>query len=789
MTKFNFITRFASVQRISSNIVTMFSLRNEKLLRKVLDKYAWKLISLSTSRTKVSPRLRRFNKFLALMFKNFKHHGAQMTIKWLKACHMTVQRKLSSKPCSSLRDIEPLLPLPRLINGLPSFIGTMDRKAIREGNPRTIRLWLSILQIYRILEGPMNLKLNTITDEFDGDHSAISRIIGVSKDIITFNRTKGLLLMNSKKLGADKVLNILSAGPNGSPSIQMILSDAIAMAKYPEIYNPFMEYCLKTRSMLGRNLNNAIQWSQSMLEFHGTSWVRIPSKLSFDDLALGKLSFKEEAAGKLRVFAIADIWTQSLFKPLHDELFVILKTLPNDGTFNQDASFARSMEKAAISNCAYSVDLSSATDRLPIDLQIGILDLLSGLSIGKLWASILVDRPYMVRENDYVKDCDFVYYRTGQPMGCLSSWAMLAITHHFILQTCAFHVYGTRLWFSNYEILGDDLVIFDKLIYLEYCRLMDQLKVGVNPSKSLISEELDAIEFAKRTGVKGVDVSGLSWKQFIAEDSIMGRINLLISSSKRGLISSVPLLLRALERTKGDNLLSSPKGKEILNLSLMGLLGYFSNSGYISLKDAVSFTVDPQDEDLESLDKPSLPITMTLHSVLSIMNLRDKFVTEKGVSTVLSSYEDRAEIAKTEVLPFMADSLVREAVSRMLLFTNNYDDALSLYSKTLVNKDFQLESLSSIERSQLVSFSEETLLRGRDPQDMYDEIFDFAYGLKEMPTMDEANYFSSKVDAFCSSFKFESLSKVNKRADVSWLSKDIALAGTIQGTPYWRLLS
>lgn len=35
-------------------------------------------------------------------------------------------------------------------------------------------------------------------------------------------------------------------------------------------------------------------------------------------LTLGKLSLKEEAAGKVRVFAIADLITQSVFGPLHE---------------------------------------------------------------------------------------------------------------------------------------------------------------------------------------------------------------------------------------------------------------------------------------------------------------------------------------------------------------------------------------------------------------------------------------------------------------------------------------
>jgi len=97
---------------------------------------------------------------------------------------------------------------------------------------------------------------------------------------------------------------------------------------------------------------------------------------------LGQLAFKEEAAGKLRVFALVDIWTQSLLKPLHKSLFALLRVIPNDGTFNQDASVRRSSEKAKVSGCAYSFDLSSATDRLPIIYQSALLDRILPVKVG-----------------------------------------------------------------------------------------------------------------------------------------------------------------------------------------------------------------------------------------------------------------------------------------------------------------------------------------------------------------------------------------------------------------------
>jgi hypothetical protein len=88
---------------------------------------------------------------------------------------------------------------------------------------------------------------------------------------------------------------------------------------------------------------------------------------------LGQLQLKEEAAGKIRVFAMVDLWTQSALKPLHDFLFSILQRIPNDATFNQGSSVKRCAEKVKISKKSFGYDLSAATDRLPIDLQVAIL--------------------------------------------------------------------------------------------------------------------------------------------------------------------------------------------------------------------------------------------------------------------------------------------------------------------------------------------------------------------------------------------------------------------------------
>jgi hypothetical protein len=53
---------------------------------------------------------------------------------------------------------------------------------------------------------------------------------------------------------------------------------------------------------------------------------------------------------------------------------------------------------------------------------------------------MLVDRDYYLKEEVGCQEGakEFIHrpyrYAVGQPMGALSSWAMLAVTHHLILQ-------------------------------------------------------------------------------------------------------------------------------------------------------------------------------------------------------------------------------------------------------------------------------------------------------------------------------------------------------------------
>jgi hypothetical protein len=230
---------------------------------------------------------------------------------------------------------------------------------------------------------------------------------------------------------------------------------------------------------------------------------------------LGKLGFKVEPAGKIRVFAMVDCITQCVMKPVHDALFNILGTIPQDGTFDQLAPAKRLLAKKGPHGSYWSYDLSSATDRFPALLQHAVLALLLGPRLAGLWVRLLTWRAFIVPippEGTKVPKegvASVVTYGAGQPMGALTSWAVFSLTHHILVQYAAFKAYGTLRWFEDYALLGDDIVLADSKVAQEYLALLQVIGVEVGLAKSLISSN-GSFEFAKRTFIHGQDASWIS---------------------------------------------------------------------------------------------------------------------------------------------------------------------------------------------------------------------------------------------------------------------------------------
>jgi hypothetical protein len=202
--------------------------------------------------------------------------------------------------------------------------------------------------------------------------------------------------------------------------------------------------------------------------------------------------------GKTREIAIGDYWSQTCLRPLHDYHNRILKRLPGDCTFNQS--------KLIMSlNCDeghsyHSIDLTSATDRFPIEIQYEILVLLSNEAYANSWKKVMVG---------YSFDSPFgdLTYATGNPMGFYSSFSSFALSHHFFVWLASKRA-GRDFHSLPYMLLGDDIVIGNDNVAKEYRQLLVEWGIPFSPEKTHTSKI--GFEFAKQLRINDQNISPMS---------------------------------------------------------------------------------------------------------------------------------------------------------------------------------------------------------------------------------------------------------------------------------------
>jgi hypothetical protein len=86
---------------------------------------------------------------------------------------------------------------------------------------------------------------------------------------------------------------------------------------------------------------------------------------------------------------MADYWSQTVLKPLHEHLMTLIKGIESDVTYNQTiAPFGNPDQHY------YSFDLTAATDRIPIQLYEILLEHLFGETYQEAWSSTMVKIPF-----------------------------------------------------------------------------------------------------------------------------------------------------------------------------------------------------------------------------------------------------------------------------------------------------------------------------------------------------------------------------------------------------------
>nr|WBU98341.1 RNA-dependent RNA polymerase [Rhizophagus clarus mitovirus 3] len=289
-----------------------------------------------------------------------------------------------------------------------------------------------------------------------------------------------------------------SAGVNGDAT-WTAHSDARALLLRPDLLAHIKTFA--TEAGLGRVFKDLLSCIPTP-----TETIPLDSKLE-----VGRLHSFDEWGGKVRTVAIVDYWTQMLLTPLHNTINYFLKRIEADGTFNQEKLARRVQEWTATKDVdVFSYDLTAATDRLPISLQVDILSvLLDSTTLAKAWRNMLVDRDFLCSDGEHRR------YARGQPMGARSSFPMLALTHHIIIQHAA--LLNKVDPFEKYVVLGDDMTLTSYEIASSYRMIMSHLGVPINLSKSVYAVAgCDSVgEICKRVYMNGQEITSISLKLIV----------------------------------------------------------------------------------------------------------------------------------------------------------------------------------------------------------------------------------------------------------------------------------
>nr|WAY16627.1 putative RNA-dependent RNA polymerase [Binucleate Rhizoctonia mitovirus 14] len=726
--------------------------------------------------TNLAFRIRMTKIFFTFILKYAAAHGAKSAVKWLKCSSVALQKELGKDRLNSLLALGGELAYSRMSGGLPRLIPAQQRAMIRNGDKREIRFWLGLFNLYRILKVPGELKISTITAPFTGNFFSLGEYFEVAEQRNYFASLEGFKRIRRMSLTPSTFILSRAASPSSKVSATGILTDVHLLNKYqPALWQEMLYYLYAVQPKVTEFitlLQDSYQLVERIVAWEGKELTGVETGRKFQcphDMlqrkfglrahgmdaeggeGLSQFALKEEAAGKIRLFALLDSITQSVLAPLHDQLFALLKLIPNDGTFDQEASIRRSQTKAINAGMAFSFDLTAATDRLPAALTASILQTITGKEIGESWLSMMTQRNFwfnsVVAEKLKVPQGPY-RYQVGQPMGGLSSWAGLAITHHWIVQLAAHRINDRTLWNTDYEILGDDLVMFDANLAKEYLKIMADLGCEINMNKSINSPTRPVFEFAKRTCWGSDIVSGVSMAQVRAGWRVAGRVANALSFANSGLITSPSLLATALSRYAFSNGKSAPKllsakadsvvRVKSFSLGVLSLFGTFYQNGKMSLKELMTALVNPHYSEADySGEAVGLPLTASLKVAHGIIN--DSSIAEDREPILWSHMAARTEVFdeyKYELATIMLQSALKKArvlYEKYELYTHLFARELWIgaydvedFNRPILHSDLPYEYREL--DTQLHNFAER-LLGLQDTKEHPEEIYDDLYAL------------------------------------------------------------
>lgn len=338
------------------------------------------------------------------------------------------------------------------------------------------------------------------------------------------------------------------------------------------------------------------------------------------NLCVGKISYIQEPGYKLRAVANPNRVLQAALEPLKEALGGVLRNLSNDFTFDQASGIDWVRRALTSGKIVQSIDLSDATNLFPLSYTIDVLTRRIAVPVhanesrySRLVAlfALAARSPWFSKENGVIRTHVFT---RGQPLGLGPSFFAFALSHNVLLMDIVKQL-GVNP--DCFAILGDDIVISDTAVAVEYRTQLAQMGCKIAMEKSIVSNIV--AEFAGklifRDGVvpqyKWRDLSDANCVDFVRQVGPSGLS--LLSPRQANLcrcLSELPDYLGGLgwnpEGKSLDERLDSPLAKFLIERDLRVILPYRRVD--IAL---VRFTADPRLSEL-------IPkhISVGTHSVL-----------------------------------------------------------------------------------------------------------------------------------------------------------------------------
>jgi len=254
---------------------------------------------------------------------------------------------------------------------------------------------------------------------------------------------------------------------------------------------------------------------------------------------MGVIALIQEPGCKLRFAANPYRVYQQALRPLGEALYDALKRVPNDFTFDQQAGVEAIQHWLQDGLPSISMDLSNASDNIPLDLQLELLsrfgvstrwiqfyrdccrgDWYLNLTSGEPWSARSLWDQKMVLHGDKLPWQDMIRWTVGAPLGLYPVFASFTLWHHSMVQVC-FHDLGIPKVDGKwpYAIIGDDLWLGNAQVANLYVDRMTNLGIPASTSKGLVSE--GTADFAGRVITSKEVVQGIKWKGRCSDESFV----------------------------------------------------------------------------------------------------------------------------------------------------------------------------------------------------------------------------------------------------------------------------